>query len=865
MRKFFLIMAAFLLSTILTEAVPAYPYPITVQQPDGSTVMVHLHGDEFSHWFTAADGRTLAIGPDGFVREQRYRSMTAFPSMAADRRRRAQQERAQHRAAPELTVGSKHFLVMLIEFSDLGFSTSDAHDRFYDMLNKKGYSANGGTGSAHDYYYDQSMGVFDPVFDVIGPVKVGGKMADYGGDDSDGRDKDPAGLLAAACSTAVAQNMVDFSEYDLDGDGYIDNIFFYYAGFSEAEGATSDAIWPHASGIYGGTAYNGVKIGSYACSAELRGTSGHKMTGIGVFCHEFGHVLGLPDFYDTDGEENGEGPGLMDFSLMSGGCYNNDLCSPPNLGAIERNMLGWMADPEPWTEEGIKTIPAITSNVAYSTPTNNEGEYFVYEVRDGTGWDAYIRYRSLDPAPRGMLVYHVDKSRNLIGDVTAAQRWTSGYGINEYGDHPCCAIVCAKTPYSSYGQVVFPGTADVREFSGKNGCTLTWDGGFSGYDLYDISYSSGSVSLNLVFDMERNISGYVLDSSGNPLEGVEVAVVDRNALGSVSRHFAPGKPRSLKQVRDAASVASVVTGEDGHYSMDIPSSASSALLLSAAKNRYRLNETEIELAMGSICKDITLLNAVEGDSQGLSKYHAVSGYGIGFGEGPCSITAGVYFTEKELKDYVGYKITDIRFVFYSSGGNADEVSVFVDFDNDRKYTRKVDSPNFANGFSAQSVAEAGLTVPAGKEVIFGYALKNNAYGYPVAIDSEEDKVGYGLIRNDCEARGGGWSGLGYEDESGTHKYVPIVEVYLMQEVSPFVSFGIKIISTKASYTAGNVYDFSFIDASSGGTPVSTAWYYDGQPRESGSIAVTSGEHEVKAVCTYSDGRTEEIVQMIKVQ
>ena len=860
MKKLILLITALFAFAALAEAVPAYPGPIKIVQPDGTQKIIYLQGDEYLHWAVDQNGRPVRVNAEGWVRDEAItRASLDYNRYVA---REARRKDSPARFMSPMSSGNNRFLVFLIEFSDVTFKVNNPKEAFSNLLNQRGYSANNGTGSVRDYYYDQSTGQFDPVFDVLGPFKVSGKMADYGGNDDNGSDTDPGAALKQACALAHAQGL-NFSDYDLNGDGYVDNIYFFYAGYSEAEGGGEDTIWPHASALYGknATSYDGVQVGRYACSSEFKGTSGERMGGIGTFCHEFGHVLGLPDFYDTDYKENGSSDGLLDFSLMSGGPYNNGGNTPPNLNAIERNLLGWMGAPTKLTDNCSITIPAITNNVAYITQTSTDGEYFLYEVRDGSGWDAHIRRKSGQSAPKGLLMYHIDQSARLVEGKTAAQRWRNWDGINDYASHPCFRIVYAERSFDSYQDVVFPGSKNITQINEAGGHTKTWDGGFSGYDFSNISYSNGSVSLTLTKNKERRIFGKVIDSAGEPLAGVIVSVGDKNASSSgvMKMHFAPGKLRSERQVRLAAAIGTATTDNKGNYSINIPASASSELEIEFFKSRYQPKTADIALDAGSTCRDVFLLNAVEGGSSDLQKYKTAGSYGLGYGEEPASVTVGVQFTAAELTKYVGMKITSIDFTFF--GKSADAVYVFIDFGETRHYTKKVDNPNFQYKMSSQNISGAGITIPENTDMIFGYALKNVDYKYPVTLADDDGVAGGGVIRNGCEEKGGGWEAL----ETSEASYNAVISMKLQMEISPFTAFGVKIISNPGSYTAGSTYNFGFENALSGEKPTKTTWYFDGAEQSEKSITLPAGKHEVKAVCSYSDGRTEEIIQIIMVE
>ena len=525
MRKLIAILAALCCFTI-AQAVPAYPGLIRYTQPDGSTIMIRLHGDEFCHWVTDASGKVLEMDADGYYRPASSSTVKARRASANTRRSRAN---AARRAAPRgIASGPKHFLVILVQFSDVKFaSESTAQQDFTDLLNKQNYSENGGTGSARDFYYDNSYGVFEPVFDVYGPVTLDNNRAYYGGNDSNGNDKKPQYAVKEGCQKVDSQFNVNFSQYDNDGDGEVDLVFMYYAGNGEADSDVEDSIWPHQWELTSGgisLTLDGKTVDKYACTNEIVGPYGAnagQMCGIGTACHEFGHAMGLPDFYDTDYDNyNGLSAGMFSFSTMDSGSYNNDGCTPPYFTIEERIMLGWITEAQAFrtfNASGSYTIGSVNNNIAYRTPTDQDGEYFVYECRGSNGWDAGL-------PSHGLIVTHVDKSSRKvtiyrgstkITNQTAAQLWSnwSQYNaINENGSHPCCYVVPAadqsnlmfgysySSTYQTYifsesynAWIPFPSTRNsvtYNSFTAKS-----WNGVDSDIQLSNISYSNNQVTL----------------------------------------------------------------------------------------------------------------------------------------------------------------------------------------------------------------------------------------------------------------------------------------------------------------------------------------------------------------------------------
>ncbi|MEG2771705.1 MAG: M6 family metalloprotease domain-containing protein [Alistipes sp.] len=490
-------------------AVPALSKLISITQKDGTTLTIQKFGDEFFHYTTTSDGYMIVqkngiyyyseVVYDGSNRASKVkasdpakrtnneriylnsksaskvRDFSAISSM-----RRAQQAAGySQKAFP--TTGKLKGVVILVNFSDVQFSdAASAQGRFTDLLNQQNYTVNGGTGSARDFYMDNSMGKFQPEFNVYGPVTLSKPMAFYGGNNPQGNDANPRQFAIDATQAASTQLGVDFSQYDADNDGNIDMVFFYYAGYNEAEGAPDDTIWPHKWYVNNDpTLYSGKTLYTYACTSEFRGVEGQTMCGIGTFTHEFGHVLGLADTYDTDGSAGGSSSGLFQFDIMTAGNYNNDGCTPPFYPAVHRVQLGWLT-PIPLNDAKEFELKSIDQNQAYIIPTITENEYFLLEYRNeesqiARNWDKYIGYDQHSQAKtfsvNGLLITHIDKSTNNAGGLSAAMRWDRNVP-NAYMGHECARMVYSggKTQISSYeiaNAVLFPGAKEVTAFSSK--------------------------------------------------------------------------------------------------------------------------------------------------------------------------------------------------------------------------------------------------------------------------------------------------------------------------------------------------------------------------------------------------------------
>lgn len=489
-------------------AVKAPPYPILVRQPDGSTITLYIKGDEFFHYAVADNGKAMVMDKDGFYRTAELPSAALAAAIREQNIMRfnaAGGFRPINRAAVSSSVKA---LIIPVEFKDRSFSVSAPKEHFHNMLNSPGYSENGGTGSAKDYFEANMPGMqFD--FDVADPVRLSKSYAYYGENDLSTPsvityDMRLTELVEEACSLADAS--VDFSAYDRDGDGQVDYLFLYLAGYNEAESGDTYAVWPQTNNIYQeGIRADGVRIGLFCCSSELSGgdlgQDGNSIpSGIGTFCHEFGHFLGLKDLYDTDYGNGGMSNCLWGrLSVMDEGNYNNSGRTPPYFCAIDRELAG-SADYTNLTIGTTMSLEPIQANGRIiRVPTSNSGEYYLIENRIQTGWDAYIE-------GSGMIVYHVDRSQNIVDGITAAVRWTSNL-INACASHECADLVEAFPNAGHISQVFFPGQAGITEFSAAGDpAFIAWDGTPTGFRLANIMHNGD----NLTFDILEDVSEILL-------------------------------------------------------------------------------------------------------------------------------------------------------------------------------------------------------------------------------------------------------------------------------------------------------------------------------------------------------------------
>ena len=294
------------------------------------------------------------------------------------------------------TTGKLPVLVILVDFADKNFSDNvgtPAPAAYYDrFFHQEGFSDFGARGSAYDYYRDASCGRYDPQFHVYGPVKVSGNYKEYGG--SSGHENTYM-MIDEAVRLADAQYDIDFSMFDTDGDGKVDNVYCLYAGYGRADSSDSESIWPHSYELHNRDAtfdLDGVTFDRYTVSQQVNGQTDDPV-GIGTFVHEFGHVLGLADHYNNSSKFGNPVNNVGNWDLMSSGSYNDNQNCPPTYSAFERYSLGWadLVELDLKTAAPIVMTPYIKTGQSYRVSvTPDDREYFIIENRQNEGWDEFL-------------------------------------------------------------------------------------------------------------------------------------------------------------------------------------------------------------------------------------------------------------------------------------------------------------------------------------------------------------------------------------------------------------------------------------------------------------------------------------------
>ena len=538
----FLLLLSF---TVAVFAAPANKSAVRYKQPDGTILYIVLNGDEAFHYYSTLDGVPVIKDGDGYycyavlsdenllvssgcvahnegarnIEEQAVIDANRFSGMEKDMQEVACRRAAQYtysRATTNKFVGEMNVPVLLVEYADVKFSYTK--EQISEILNKKNYEGYSypsyidergnvvcekSPGSAKDYFVAQSDGLFTPNFIVTDIVTLPNNMSYYGANNASGTDVRRGQMIADGLAKADAN--FDFSIFDNDGDGEAEFLYCIYAGYAESvSGNDENTVWPHAwtlSASVGKKTYDKVKFNTYACSQELTMNPdysdyyGNKyLAGIGLVCHEFSHILGLFDLYNT---KTGVSTTFNYWDLMDLGNYTADGYAPVGYSAYQRDYVGWKSL-EVIDKKECYSMTALSRGGAGCKIVNdaNSDEYFVLENRQQEGWDCYL-------FNAGMIITHVDYNKAA---------WDA-HRVNEDSDHQRFALIPADNEITIFDGTnggaaaagfrgdAWPGTSDNRAFTDSSlPAAKVYTGGYLGKPVTNITMADGVVSFRFLYD-----------------------------------------------------------------------------------------------------------------------------------------------------------------------------------------------------------------------------------------------------------------------------------------------------------------------------------------------------------------------------
>ena len=564
MKKTLLSIAFALMGVTSIFGAKAKPGITNIIQSDGSQLSIRLNGDENRHWYSTTDGVLLVqVGSNYYIAQvEENGSLKATPQLAHNASERGEREQnviAQQdkdkffnsisedtqvlakpigNATPAYFphIGSPKALIILVQFQDVKFKTTDPVATFTHYMKgeagetapeaNNAYSSQWNNyGSVLQYFHDMSGGQFTPQFDIVGPVTVSKNSAYYGSNTSSYTDVNYREMIAEACKQVSGK--VKFADYDQNNDGYVDLVYIIYAGYSESFGDNStDCLWPKA-----GTAnfydpdntqqlltLNGKKICRFGINNEINGTPSDMdndgkplLNGIGLFCHEFTHTMGIPDLYPTVEASRVDNQNPEYWDLMDGGEYTYNGYCPTPYSPWEMDVMGWTTPTDLGEEAKQVSLNSYANDkTAYKINGEND-EYLILQNIQKEGWWRYLY-------GHGLLVWRIDypfetvglnnglRLNNTIGKPNVMIVPADGYVISDY-NHGKGHQWTDDEYTASLKADPFPGTQNVTKLLSVklNNSTLE-------KPIYNIKEENGIITFDYLKDFTTGIDRPVIDN-----------------------------------------------------------------------------------------------------------------------------------------------------------------------------------------------------------------------------------------------------------------------------------------------------------------------------------------------------------------
>ena len=590
MKKTLLSIAFALMGVTSIFAAKAKPGLTNIIQSDGSQLTIRLNGDENHHWYSTSDGVLLVqVGSNYYIAQvEEDGTLKATPQLAHNASERggreqnaiAQQDKdkffnsvsedAQVLAKPIGNVSPAYFphtgspkaLVILVQFQDAKFKTTDPVATFTHYLKAEAgettpeannaYSSQWANyGSVTQYFKDMSGGQFTPQFDIVGPVTVSKNSAYYGSNTNNRTDTHFTEMIAEACKQV--SDKVNFADYDQNNDGYVDLVYVIYAGYSESmDGNSEDCLWPKSgtTNFYDPDntnqllTLNGKRICRYGINNEINGTpddiDGEGKTllnGIGLFCHEFTHTMGIPDLYPTVESSRVDNQNPEYWDLMDGGEYTYNGYRPTPYSPWEMDVMGWTTPTELGEEaKQVSLNSYVNDRTAYKINGKND-EYLLLQNVQQEGWWRYLY-------GHGLLVWRIDypfetvglnrdqRLNNTIGKPNVMIVPADGYVISDYNHGEGYQWTDAEYKASLKADP-FPGTKNVTQL-----LSVTLNNSTLEKPIYNIKEENGIITFDYLKDFTTGIDSPITNTDIE--EDARIYTLDGRYIGTDASQLTKG-------------------------------------------------------------------------------------------------------------------------------------------------------------------------------------------------------------------------------------------------------------------------------------------------------------------------------------
>ena len=382
------------------------------------------------------------------------------------------------------TKGERWFPVLLIGTTDKAAGDSAA---FYNFLNQPGYNVNNNVGSLRDYFLYVSDSMFSPHFDVY-PITLNKALTAYGTGDNFKEGQFTAdGINELVKRSDFKANAGKYCSKNSEVDGFI----FLFPGMEEDALKQSELFWGHqfwmqSNGSSSGWFPSAYKAGGYTFDKYLfiaqyaDASRNSKINKMGIFAHEFSHVMGLNDHYGKDANNRQvDGPGIYD--IMSLGMYNgtkfNEGNAPMGYSAYEKEIMGWLKLTELEADK-VYSLKKLSKMQAYSvTNPNHNDEYYIVEYRPAESYDSYIKSSlSWNQRGNGVYVWYIDYDQKICVTNNNAN------GDINHQRVAIKAVQAAKGYYADFsfvnknGQSSVPGVYNIVLDGDERACFTTSQG-----------------------------------------------------------------------------------------------------------------------------------------------------------------------------------------------------------------------------------------------------------------------------------------------------------------------------------------------------------------------------------------------------